>query len=392
MTFDAGSGHELTAGSTYVDPNESRLTDFTAPAISYSGYSTDGSGCGPYEEVGEFTVRDIAFDADRVTRFAVTFTYRCHADGPKMVGSIAWRAQDKAVSPPGFAQVPTGPPTSLTATPAGTSVTLAWLHPDAPDWQECVVREAIGAVPPAKPTDGEAVYTGPIGQVLVSGLKPATTYSFAVFARDTEGLLSPGATVVVVGDRLVVTVPAGGAKFQAYVTVGGQLLDVTGKPLTGRQISLQRKPSGATTYSSAGTASTGPDGRFSVVVRVATNTEYRATYAGGPGEPPALGSVSPSTVGLVAPTLVATPDKTKAKKGTTFAIRVTCAPQSSTGTIALQEYVNHKWRTVSTKKQARAGSTFKVKPTKGSHQYRAYRPADSTLVAGAGAPFTIKVT
>ena len=82
---------------------------------------------------------------------------------------------------------PPGPDTHLTAHPVGTtSLTLHWTPPSDPDYNGSIVRQAVGGTPPSTPTDGTAAGSGGLA-VLVGGLAPATTYSYAVFARDTSG-------------------------------------------------------------------------------------------------------------------------------------------------------------------------------------------------------------
>ena len=81
-----------------------------------------------------------------------------------------------------------------------------------------MVRVAPGRVAPATPTSGYSVYKGRGGRATKSGLSPSTTYTFAVFAVDTEGKVSPRKIVSVGGSKLTLSASAAsityGAKFE----------------------------------------------------------------------------------------------------------------------------------------------------------------------------------
>ncbi len=111
--------------------------------------------------------------------------------------------------PPQRHRRPTGPPAPDT-TPPGTvtaltagdrtpdSIALSWTNPTDADLAAVIVRRAKGATAPATPTDGTGMTlpgaptaTG----VTDTGLDPDTTYSYAVFTRDTTGNTSAPATL-----------------------------------------------------------------------------------------------------------------------------------------------------------------------------------------------------
>ena len=74
---------------------------------------------------------------------------------------------------------------------------MTWTNPADADLAAVIVRRATGATAPATPTDGTSV-TLP-GQtatgVTDTTLDPNTTYSYAVFTRDTTGNTSTPATL-----------------------------------------------------------------------------------------------------------------------------------------------------------------------------------------------------
>jgi len=75
------------------------------------------------------------------------------------------------------------------------TITLAWTNPTDPDLAEIVVRRAKGDTAPATPTDGTGVTPGTPTGLTDTGLDPDTTYSYAVFTRDTTGNTSSPATL-----------------------------------------------------------------------------------------------------------------------------------------------------------------------------------------------------
>ena len=108
-------------------------------------------------------------------------------------------AQDKAghVGAPATITVPVsfpGPITNAAATVDNpTSMTLTWTNPVNDQLRTIIVRRANGTTPPASHTSGANVtLPAAIAQTVTNtGLSPNTTYSYAVFARDRIGNISP---------------------------------------------------------------------------------------------------------------------------------------------------------------------------------------------------------
>ena len=71
-------------------------------------------------------------------------------------------------------------------------VSLAWGPPGDPDLAQVVVRRTVGPQPAGSPAEGEPVpvAAGAVGGTVDRGLRPETTYSYAVFTRDTMGNVS----------------------------------------------------------------------------------------------------------------------------------------------------------------------------------------------------------
>ncbi len=87
------------------------------------------------------------------------------------------------------------PVTSLRASEiTPTTITLSWTNPSDPDLAEVIVRRADGDDAPLSPTAGSAVALPSLTATSVTdlGLTPATTYSYAVFTRNTSGNIALG--------------------------------------------------------------------------------------------------------------------------------------------------------------------------------------------------------
>lgn len=95
---------------------------------------------------------------------------------------------------------PPGPVTSLREARLGPyAVTLAWSNPAVDDLAGAVVRRAEGVQPPATISDGQPVGLRSPDATTVEddSLRPMTTYSYSVFAKDHRGNISEASTWVV---------------------------------------------------------------------------------------------------------------------------------------------------------------------------------------------------
>ena len=96
--------------------------------------------------------------------------------------------------PPPPDVTPPANPSTFTAVPSYTSVTLSWVNPSDPDFQAVrVMRKTSGY--PATPTDGIIVYDGTAQSVTDSLLTEGIAYHYTIFARDTSLNYSSGSIV-----------------------------------------------------------------------------------------------------------------------------------------------------------------------------------------------------
>jgi hypothetical protein len=95
------------------------------------------------------------------------------------------------------ANIAPGPVTGLTVvSKTSSTITLAWTNPTAPDFAGVMIRRAVGATPPASPTDGALVTkTGASDTSFIdSGLNANIKFAYALFAFDTAANFSSEAT------------------------------------------------------------------------------------------------------------------------------------------------------------------------------------------------------
>ncbi|MHA3701003.1 fibronectin type III domain-containing protein [Jatrophihabitans sp. YIM 134969] len=123
---------------------------------------------------------------------------------------------------------PPGPDTALITSSVGTTtVTLHWTRPADADYADTVLRSAVGTTPPGPPTGNPVGVGGRTDTVIVQSLASGATYTFAAYARDSSGNVSPTAsttTFTTAGTQGVVgtTVPVPPGAFDPQKQVTGQ--------------------------------------------------------------------------------------------------------------------------------------------------------------------------
>jgi hypothetical protein len=113
-------------------------------------------------------------------------------------------------APPGAVEIDKGTPAAKSAAPgpvtglnssavSSSQLTLSWTNPTTAGFAGVVIRRAVGAVPPATPTDGTAAgSTGAAATTFTdTGLTASTQYSYALFAHDAVPSYSAAATITV---------------------------------------------------------------------------------------------------------------------------------------------------------------------------------------------------
>jgi len=204
-----------------------------------------------------------------------------------------------------FPDPPPGSPTGLAATEVTQrTIRLRWTNPPDVDLVATDVRMVTGTQPPDDPAEGLLVYSGRTPEAfVVEGIDPASTYSFAVFARDKGDNVSAAATTTVVTPPPGVPDPPAYAeavpgKRSARISWTAPLND-GGQPIVGYTVVQDR---------TSQSREVGPDARSVVVTELEPGQSHvfavLARNVLGPSAPAAANAVVPDD-GIVEGTYVA---------------------------------------------------------------------------------------
>lgn len=175
---------------------------------------------------------------------------------------------------------------------------------------------------------------------------------------------------------LSVTAAPAAVKSGGSVTLSGKL---TGSNAAGRTVRVEHDPFPLGSFDNAGSATTNAAGDWSLVVKPATNTRYRA----------GVGKVdSPTLDVMVRPALTLTLSDRTPRRGHTVRFSGQVCPEHDTVAIALQRRTQSGWRTVASPVLADvpgAGcSSFTSRlRVRRDGAYRARFPGDADHAAGS---------
>ena len=219
---------------------------------------------------------------------------------------------------------PPPPVSNLRVTAGFTTATLNWTPPTVADFDQVVVRMAVGTTAPASPTAGTAVYGGTGTTATAPGLDAAVR-TFGVWAKDRAGGFSAVTTIRVSGASVTnVAASPVSYTFGAASTISGVLTrtDPVG-PVAGAQVQLYYQKKGTTTWVLAGTATSTATGGVSLVHKSSFGSTYRWQYAGTTS---VVGTTGGTVVVNVLPAITATMSPTSLKLGASARLTGTVAP------------------------------------------------------------------
>lgn len=286
---------------------------------------------------------------------------------------------------------PPYPPQGPAAEAQYDAVELTWRNPVSLDFDETFVRYAVGTTPPATMKDGTEAYRGPGNQAWVEGLQPGVAYSFSFFARDTEGLVSPPTTVTLGGTSTSLTVDRSKVVWGGAIRLRGTVRDVlSGQPVAFPEVHLGAVGTDGATFV-VGTVTGDMDGRFSLSTKPPKTFDFLAVH---PGNGSRLGSYTGLTKVKVAALVLLDVVKTRIARGQSLQVVASAGPVDRRTPVVLQQRVGTQWKTIAQKRPNKDGTAvFTVKPaTKGTIQYRAYRPAAAGTTAGTSKTRKVTVT
>lgn len=279
-------------------------------------------------------------------------------------------------------KIPPGPVAGLTAVAGLGQAALSWVNPGDTDLDHIVVRTTPGTSPPSSLTSGRGLLEALTTSVTATGLEPGRDHSFSVFARDRSGNTSPAVTATVRGTTLNASTSANSVLPGSSVTISGSLTQVAdGTALGGRTVNLLVRPAGSTTWTAATNVTTASNGTVTASHTPAWNAEYALRFRGVGTH---LGAISAPFRVEVRQSVSATLSSSRINLGSSVTLSGTVGPTHAGQTVVLQRLVNGTWRDeVSATLSSTSTYRFSIRPpTRGQHDYRVRRPADTDHGAG----------
>jgi lipoprotein-anchoring transpeptidase ErfK/SrfK len=284
--------------------------------------------------------------------------------------------------------------TALAAKPADKQVTLTWVNPADADFAGVTVVEKQGATPPADPADGEQSIPTTAQRLTVTGLVNGTTYSFAVFTRNTAGAVSQPA--VVQADpvpALFTTLTI--AATPATVTYGSHPVlratlrrSDTGAAVAGETVDVYRQPYGASGYSHVYRLTTNA---YGIAAVVASPGVYTRWYAAHPGNPSFAASSSSPVGTTVRAKVSVTRSPAAVQQNVASAITATVTPNHAGDKVLLQRWYGNAWHFAGAAYLSTwSVATFRVATSEiGTRTYRVAKSSDSDHATGTSISFGI---
>jgi hypothetical protein len=298
---------------------------------------------------------------------------------------------------------PVGSPTHVTAGPGNRNVSLSWTA--APGGGQTIEGYDI-----QDSTDNGSTWNyltfSDASPATITDLDNGTTYLFRVAAQDAfgDGPWSDPSTAVTPHAPLphaskLTTPHAATIRDGAKVTLSTTLADsTTHSPLAGATVTLLGR-SGSGPFTTVATAFTDGQGKAGASVHPGVNSQYKWSYAGTSGH---AATTTAAVAVSVAQVVHAALSASHVKAHKRARIYGTVSPSETGKSVALQELLKGKWKTLTTATIKRqklpngkktVGFLLSVKPVKkGTETLRVSRSATSANVAGVSQRLKLKVT
>jgi hypothetical protein len=393
------------AQTTPAAPSATMSADGTTVTVGYTPNSSGGSAVTGYSVryrvfgTSTWTVLNRASDTASVAigGLSTSTKYEAQVAATNAIGTGPWSSLVSATT-----DTTPSAPTNLKVTAGNGQLTVSW----------------------SKPADGGSPITGYIvrwgsGQTTVTGtsttitgLTPGVSYSVDVaavnvvgtgpYATSVQGTPNSGTTPTPTPTPTTTTKPpaatattvtiAGGKKVVSGTgaALSGVLKTSAGAAVSGKSVTVQSRPVGATSWTTAATVTTTSTGGWSATVKPTENREFRAVFAAAT---PYTASSSGTTTVLVAPKITRKLSATTVKKGAKVTFTGTVSPAHKGKTVALQRLQSGTWVT---KKSATTSTTstyklvWKTDSTK-DFRWRVYMAKDAQHVAGASPKILLTV-
>ena len=297
------------------------------------------------------------------------------------------------VAGPARAAVP-GPPTDVTVHAGNQLAEVTWTAPTPDD------PTITGYTITAAPADTPPVAVDPTTRTAtVSGLTNGTAYSFTVAATNPDGTSPPSepSAAVIPSPPAATTLTLAVSPTSIYhggtIQLSGRLQQAnTAEGIAGETLTLERRPTGTTSWSTLATVTTASDGTLDPT-HAATpqaHTKYRLRHPATAFYAASFSRVVTVKVGV---RLTARSNRTSMALGRTATISGQVIPAHRGQRIRLQHKQGRTWRTTQSKPLPASGRYhFNLRPkTTGTSGWRIYKASDSDHIGAISRTFRLSV-
>jgi lipoprotein-anchoring transpeptidase ErfK/SrfK len=288
-----------------------------------------------------------------------------------------------ATTAPAYAAAPPTAVTGLAPHPADAQVGLTWTNPADADFKDVTVVQKTGSTPPATIADGLNRYRGTGQSTVVTGLTNGTTYSFAVFTRNTADDVSAPASVTsapvpALATTLTGVASAGIVTYGRPVTLTATLRRTDNdQVLSDEPVDVYRKVYGQSSFTRVYRLRTGAGGVATYrSLGLSRNTEW---YLSHPPNPFLGDSQTATITTLVRPAVGVRISRQVVEQNAPAVVTVTVAPSHAGQLVHLQQWTSKGWNTVAHRELTSASTaTFAiVSNVLGTRVFRIAKSADA---------------
>ncbi|MDX6262167.1 MAG: serine protease [Kribbellaceae bacterium] len=279
---------------------------------------------------------------------------------------------------------------TFTATGAYLAANVSWTVPDISDLDQVIIRQNVGGVAPAINT-GTAVYTGTGTSVKVTGLKAATTYTYAGWVKDKGGKISPISAKAVNGVKSTISTNAAAINYGGAITLKGSVLRIDNKAFAGLPVQLYGRAKNVAALKLITTLTTSSTGAVSYAIKPTTSSVYTMVFVGNAD---LMGTRTADLNVAVAPTVTSVLSPTAITLGKTTRFSGVVTPAHAGKLVSLQLYSAGTWKSIASVKLSTTGTyAFGIKPTtRGSFAYRVLFTADADHAQALSPQRIVKVS
>jgi serine protease len=261
------------------------------------------------------------------------------------------------------------------ATGAYLAANLAWTIPAMSDLDQVIVRRNPTSKAPTL-TTGTLVYAGTASAVKNTGLAQGVTYTYAAWAKDRSGKVSPIATTQLLGMKTGISTTSTLISNGGQITLRGSTLRIDNLAYAGLPTNLYVRPKNSSTFKLLAALKTSSTGTMSYVYKPTVSSVFMMTF---PGNGDLMGTRTPDITVQVAPTISATLAPASIRLGQATAFSGYVAPAHAGQLVYLQQYGSKLWKSIASVKLSASGKyAFGVKPAvRGQIAYRVWFPGDA---------------